>query len=95
MDLTGDGSSLDGSALAGSIVTYRCDGDRSFTAAYDQDLANVSIGGSVDAHRLALAERRGDRLRYRGDDATLSVAGDEAVLRVGGQEDLADCRADS
>ena len=95
MDLTGNGRGSDSGDLAGGIVTYRCDGDRSFTAAYDQDMENVSIGGSVDAHRLHLDERSGDRLSYRGDTATLSVEGDEAALRVKGQEDLEDCRADS
>ena len=98
MDLNGNGrGSSDSGGLAGSIVSYDCDDDRSFTAAYDQDMENVSIGGSVDAHRLHLAERSGDRLSYRGDngDVTLQVAGDTAALRVKGQEDLEDCRANS
>jgi hypothetical protein len=97
MDLNGNGRGSSDSDLAGNIVSYDCDDDRSFTAAYDQDMENVSIGGSVDAHRLHLGERSGDRRSYAGDDGkvTLEVAGDEAALRVKGEKSLEDCRAGS
>jgi hypothetical protein len=92
LDLGGGG----GPELAGNIVAYSCDDDRSFTAAFDRDMEHVSIGGGGDTHRLRLADRAGDRRVYTGEnDVTLTVEGGEASLRVKGDEDLQGCEARS
>ena len=87
--------STGGPELAGNIVSYSCADDRSFTAAFDRDMENVSVGGAGDTHRLRLGDSDGGRRVYSADggDVRLTVDGGTAELRVKGEEDLADCRA--
>jgi hypothetical protein len=86
-----------GRDLAGNIVSYSCDDDRSFTAAYDRDMESVSVGGAGDTHRLRLDDRDNGQMVYSGDggDVRLTVDGDEASLRTKGDEDLRNCQARS
>jgi hypothetical protein len=94
LDLGGGGN---GPELAGNIISYSCEDDRSFTAAFDQDMENVSIGGSGDTHRLQLSDRDGNRRVYTADDGdvSLTVQGGEASLRMKGEENLQNCQASS
>ena len=82
--------------LAGEIVTYRCDDDRSFQAAYSRDLSEVRVDTANGNYRLELADRDRNGYEYRsrgdGDDVRLTVDRRNAKLRVADRADFTDCQ---
>lgn len=83
-----------GGLFGGSrTVEYRCDNDRRFTAAFNEDRDRVTVEAGDRTYRLRLEDRDGSRRRYGEDDVQLTVDGDEARLRIKDERDYSGCEA--
>ena len=77
--------------MSGGTVktTYQCDGSKSFTVAFDGDMANVTLS---DGRTLMLNKARsGSGIRYEAGDAVFMSEGENGSIQENGSTTYANC----